>query len=610
VAEYDTTRPLIIDPVVSYATYLGGSDGDSGADIAVDSTGAAYVTGVTRSLDFPTRSPLQSTLNPGGDEAVDAFVAKLSPDGSSLAYATYLGGNGFDQGLGIALDPAGNVYVAGFTQSTDFLTTPGAFQRDSGRVAFNGFVAKFNSTGSALVYSTYLGGGFTDAKDIAVDGEGNVYVTGSTGPGITTTPGSVQPAFGGGTGDGYIAKLNPTGSALVYSTYLGGDSFDIGVGIAVDAAGNAYVTGATGSSDFPITAGAVQPIFGGDFPDAFITKLNPSGSAIVYSSYLGGSNDDGASSVAVDISGNAYVTGATHSADFPTTTGALQPTFGDGTRKAFVTKLDPAGSGLVYSTFLGGTGIDEGLSVAVDTFGNAYLAGEALSFDFPTTSGPLRPRPGGSGSDDGNFVAKFAADGALVYSVPVGGGTHGLPSIAVDAAGAAYVTGDQVFLTLNFATTNAFQREPGGAGDAYVLKLTDASTDVPLRNVNSFVELPEDALSTTFDPTPVPDADAGGTFRIIAGFDNVSTFRICNPFFNVVELSDPSNAALLQGVWVETDGQQIQGPGSHPVSHPTLTFEPGSRMRFRFDIALPTTDPFRFFVNVWGTPQAPGAPCP
>ena len=232
------------------------------------------------------------------------------------------------------------------------------------------------------------------AAGIAVDTSGNAYVTGYTcSSDFPTTAGAFQTTFGGGLTDAFVTELNPTGSGLVYSTYLGGSGYDDGFGIAVDASGNAYVTGFTDSTDFPTTAGAFQTTFGG-FGDAFVTELNPTGSGLVYSTYLGGSDDDEGYGIAVDTSGNAYVTGYTHSSDFPTTAGAFQTTYG-GDRDAFVTKLNPTGSGLVYSTYLGGSDCDFGVGIAVDTSGNAYVTGITFSSDFPTTAGAFQTTLGG-----------------------------------------------------------------------------------------------------------------------------------------------------------------------------------------------------------------------
>src|SRR3989475_91035 len=324
----------------------------------------------------------------------------------TLAYSTYLGGTGFDEGFGIAVDSLGQAYVTGVSASLDFPMTAGAFQPRFAGGSLDAFVTKLNPTGVALAYSTYLGGtGDEEGFGIAVDATGNAYVTGLTNSNLDfpTTAGAFQPSSPGGFSDAFVTKLNPTGAALAYSTYLGGTGDENGFGIAVDATGNAYVTGITFSPDFPTTARAFQPSSPGG--DAFVTKLNPSGAALVYSTYLGGTGSDLGFGIAVDSFGNAYVTGQTFSSDFPTTEGAFQTTFGGGGGfDAFLTKVNPAGAALVYSTYLGGTSDDFGLGIAVDSFGNAYVTGFTGSLDFPTLG--AFQTTSGDGADA--FVAKFS----------------------------------------------------------------------------------------------------------------------------------------------------------------------------------------------------------
>ncbi len=395
-----------------YSTLLGGSGGSSGWSIAVDSSGNAYVAGSTASVDFPTTAGAFQPVSGGGN---DSFVTKLDPTGSALVFSTYLGGSGNDQGNGIAIDTAGNAYVTGQTQSSNFPTSAGAFQSASGGCGSSypylcdAFVAKLNSTGTALVFSTYLGGSSADSgMGIAVDSDGNAYVTGSTtSPNFPTTAGAFQPAAPSGLPAAWVTKLGPTGS-FVYSTYLGGSGHDYGRGIAVNASGNAYVTGTASSPDFPTTAGAFQVTSGG-YSDAFITKLDPSGSALIYSTYLGGEDVDDGFAIAIDGQGNAYVTGSTLvsgcycNANFPTTPDAFQPKFGGGYGPsgsgfdAFFAKLNPAGSALLYSTYLGGRNNDEGEGIAVDSAGSAYISGSTNSSNFPTTPGAFQPNSGGGG---------------------------------------------------------------------------------------------------------------------------------------------------------------------------------------------------------------------
>ena len=445
-----------------YSTYLGGSDsmvgqgtaGNIGLGIAVDSSGSAYVAGVTDSTDFPTTFGAFQTAN--ASTAGAAFVTKLNSAGSGLVYSTYLRGSGVN---GIAVDSAGSAYVTGGAGS-NFPTTPGAFQT---ALAGGGdaFVTKLNSSGSGLVYSTYLGGSSNDVgQGIAVDSSGNALVTGSTeSTNFPTTSGAFQTSNATTDPhcrhctDAFVTKLNSAGSGLVYSTYLGGSSRDVGQGIAVDSSGNAFVTGFTTSTNFPTTPGAFQTVQAAFASvDAFVTKLNATGSGLVYSTYLGGGFTDRAFGIAVDSSGSAYVTGQTDSTDFPTTPGAFQTVqTAFPTLDAFVTRLNSAGSGLVYSTYLGGSDSDAGLGIAVDSSGSAYVTGLTRSTDFPTTSGAFQTTLGGSINA---FVAKlpeaFSTPGGKVTGdgaiASVGGQGNATFGFAVQfTAGAANPTGNLTY---------------------------------------------------------------------------------------------------------------------------------------------------------------------
>jgi len=406
---YDPDHALIIDPGVQYSTFLGGSSAEGGAGIAVDTAGNVYIVGTTQSLDFPAtpgafRTRLNSTTG-----VSDVFVSKLNASGSALIYATYIGGSGFDFGRAIAIDGAGNAYVTGQTGSSNFPTTGGAFQR----------AIKF-----------------------------------------IPTPRPADPL------DAFVTKLNPTGSALVYSTYLGGVDVDDALGIAVDAAGSAYVAGQTTSHDFPTTPGAFSRTSGGS-NDAFVTKLNATGSALVYSTYLGGLDNELGARIRLDAQNNAYVMGSTRSADFPTTAGAFDTTH-NGAFDVFVTKLNSTGSGLIYSTFIGGSNFDSGQGLAIDAAGNAYVSGGTLSLDFPTTPGAFSATP--TGNDI--FVTKLNATGsALVYSTFLGSAGGGA-AVAVDAAGNTYVTGGTTSSVVFPTTPDGFQpRFNGGPSDAFVARL-------------------------------------------------------------------------------------------------------------------------------------------
>jgi hypothetical protein len=331
IAEYDKTKPLVIDPVFSYSTLLGGTSFDQANAIAVDAMGHAYVTGTTTSFNFPTTVGAYSTTYANQS---DVFVTKFDPTGSSLFYSTFIGGSSSDTGNAIALDSAGDAFITGATSSTNFPTTNGAFQTVLNGFQ-NAFVTELNSTGSALVYSTFLGGSnnSSSGSGIAADSSGSAYVTGNTSASnFPTTNGAFQTTMASFSQDAFITKFNTSGTALVYSTYLGGTSTDQASAIAVDSSGNAYVTGSTGSSNFPTTMGAFQTTFGGPvnsccfgfFGDTFVTKMNSTGTALVYSTFLGGSGADGGFGIALDSSGNAYIAGATNSNDFPTTPGVFK----------------------------------------------------------------------------------------------------------------------------------------------------------------------------------------------------------------------------------------------------------------------------------------------
>jgi len=456
--DYDPSRPLVIDPVLVYSTYLGGSGVDYGSGIAVDGSANAYVTGSTESTNFPTANPIQGT-NAG---ISDVFVTKLNAAGSALVYSTYLGGGDSDGGTDIAVDNSGNAYVTGYALSANFPTANPIQGTNSGNA--DAFVAKLNAAGSALVYSTYLGGSsLEEGASIAVDGSGNACVTGYTYSTNFPTANPIQGA-NAGISDVFVTKLNAAGSALVYSTYLGGGSNDVGAGTTVDGSGNTYVTGYTASTNFP-TAKPIQRTNAGIW-DVFVTKLNAAGSVLVYSTYLGGGVNDFGFDIAVDDSGNACVTGDTGSPDFPT----ANPIQGAkaGWEDGFVSKLNAAGSALVYSTYLGGESGERGHGIAVDGSGNAYVTGYTYSTNFPT----VNPIQGANAGGHDIFVAKLnAAGSAIVYSTYLGGTIDDLGyGIAVDGPGNAYVTGRTS--STNFPTANPMQGSNAGLDDVLAAKIS------------------------------------------------------------------------------------------------------------------------------------------
>jgi hypothetical protein len=530
VAAYNSGKKVIIDPVLSYSTYLGGSDVEYASDIVVDASGDAYITGQTASIDFPTTvGVLDTTCGtdsncnkslPGVFSGSDVFITKLNPTGSDLVYTTYLGGSGGETGNGLAIDVAGSAYVIGSTNSTDFPTVnPLQPVLGGGNFFGDAFVVKLGPTGSNLVFATYMGGSKDDSgSGIALDAFGNAYVTGDTESTDFPTATPLQATcpldeeLNRFCRDAFVAKVNPIGSALIYATYLGGSGNDSGLAIDVDTFGNAYVTGTTSSSNFPTTPGAfdticdIQGCFSNESSNAFVVKLNPIGSALIYATYLGGTfllliGDkgpfDSGIDIVVDASGNAYVTGLTNADDFPTTPGAFDTTCNttgcsDTTSDTFVTKLNPTGSALIYSTYLGGDDFDSGNHIALDIFGNAYIIGETFSIDFPTFY-PLQSTLRGF-SDA--FVTKLNASGlGLIYSTYLGGGDseRGL-SIALDTFNHAYVTGSTrsadfptTFGTFDTSCGTDGQCNPGQfvpLDDVFIAKIIDFT--VPLADIADY----------------------------------------------------------------------------------------------------------------------------
>jgi hypothetical protein len=484
VAAYNPDYPLVIDPVLLYSSYLGGSGFDAGKGIALDAAGNIYVAGETTSTDFPRLNPYQAEY-PGWQ---CVFVTKFDPQGNSLIYSTYLGGSDRESYCnGIAVDNNGSACVTGYTYATDFPTKV-PYQADhQGNQCI--FVTKFNAQGNDLVYSTYLGGGGNNsAWGIAVDKDGNAYIAGQSDGDFPTTPSAFQPVYGGGNWDAVVAKFNAAGSDLMYATFLGGEEIDRGGGIAVDAAGHAYVTGHTtvaASNNFPTTAGVTQPNPIGSLysVDAFVTKLNAEGSALVYSTFLGGTNiyDAGTTygrGIAVDAAGNAYVTGSTDAtSNFPIKN-AAQPTPGGGISDhftdAFVTAYNPMATDYLFSTYLGGSNYDYATAIAVFTGsgGHSYVhvTGDTISINFPTKY-PIQASLTPGGQYD-TFVSKIdVVTGTLVFSTYLGGtGPEQSKGIVTDKRGNAYVVGNTQ--STNFPTRNPYQASSGGGGqDAYVAKI-------------------------------------------------------------------------------------------------------------------------------------------
>lgn len=499
---YDANYPLTIDPTLSYSTYFGGNHLDTIVGVRVDAQGNIYIAGETASTDLPLLNPIQ----PANRGSSDVFVTKLNAAGNALIYSTYLGGTDTDEPHGLAIDASGNVYVTGETQSTDYPTFQ-AYQ-PSKHAYFDAFVSKLAPSGSSFVYSTYLGGstginGSDAGLSIAADAAGNAYVSGETASADFPLANAFQPTIGGSY-DAFLTKFNPGGSALVYSTFLGGSSFEQGMAVAVDSTGSAYVTGRTDSDNFP-TEVPIQPQRGSQDlkSDGFVTKFNASGSTLAYSTYLGGSGNEPGydAGIAVDASGNAYVTGVTESTDFPT----FLPYQGDllGSSDVYLSKLNPAGSAFTYSTYLGGSSSDGGTSVAADNSGNAYVTGYTYSSNFPVVDASQPTYAGGLGDA---FVAAFPPSGTSpFYSTYLGGQSSDEGyAITVDSAGDVWVGGSTSSIDFS-TTTGSFQPGYNGFGDGFVSRFTYTAPPTPTGTPPTSTPRPPTITNTpTVTNTPNP----------------------------------------------------------------------------------------------------------
>lgn len=605
---YDHRRELTIDPTLAYSTYLGGNGTDDGFGIAVDSSGNAYVVGQTTSTNFPTMNGYTSSSNADGI----AFVSKLNSTGTALLYSTYLGGTGGESGNGIALDPSGNAYVTGFTMSTDFPIVNG-FQTSIGTTMGNVFVARIDTTQSgtaSLIYSTYLGGGGNSqcpygdyGEGIAVDASGLAYVTGlassdaSVAP-FPTTATAFQTTLLSEGGNAFVTVVDASqsgASSLVYSTYLGGASGptqgDIGVGIAVDNAGDAYVTGQTdagSSTPFPTTSSAYQSSLNSAYGNAFVTEIatTQSGAAgLIYSTYFGGSGSSTDESgdlgwaIALDSLGKVYVSGGTPSTDFPITSGAFETTNAN-QGSGFVAKFDLTKSGsqsLVYSTFLGGSNDGVADSIAVDANGNAVVTGVTYSADFPTTADAFQTTRASADSDA--FLTQLNSTGtALLYSTFLGGSCANgdfASGMTLDSNGNPYLVGSTCSIDFPISSSGVYQASLGGAQNAFVTKfafnanpgITASASPSPDSSgwnnssvIVSFTCIPAGApLQTCTSPTTV---STEGANQIVSGTaeDTASNTATTSVTVNLdltppsLSITSPTNGASVSTPYVVVSG--------------------------------------------------------
>ena len=618
--DYDHTRELVIDPTLSYSTYLGGSGyhipagpdccGDYGNAIAVDSEGNAYVTGKTGSSDFPAPTGAVQGTNMDAHSNGNAFVSKINSTGTALMYSTYLGGTGNywygDAGQGIAVDALGDAYVTGSAGSKNFPFTSGAYQttnKANPNLGYTGFVTKLNPTGTALIYSTFVGGsglanccgpGYGDApQGLALDPSGEVYIAGTTySPDFPVTGGAYQKVNNAkaiGKSNVFVAKLNAEGSGLIYATYLGGSGYsenccyffsggDYGTGIAIDGTGSAYVTGYAHSLNFPVTPGAYQPKnravsslngTGAANYNAFVTKFNPTGTELVYSTYLGGIGNpyygDQAAGIAVDPECYAYVTGQAASTDFPTTSGVFQPKDNANVYQinAFVTKFNTTGTGLEYSTYLGGTVPgrafgDYTTGIQVDAAGQAYVVGTAQSPNYPTTTATAYQPTNLQTADAG---ADYFSGNAFVTELNAEGSGLVYSSFLGGTGSADGGNGGDTGLAIALDM----------AGNAYITGHT-LSANFPI--------LPKSgAFQSTMPAAAAGDQDSGNAF--VAMFDIGAGTMLSSTSTSIIPDANPVAAEVKLTLTAYV--QQSTACGFPPTGTVTFTIDGGAPIKITLD---------------------------
>jgi hypothetical protein len=524
VGEYDHANRLIFDPVIGFSTYIGGSGQSAATAVAEDSEGDAVIAGYTTSLDI-----LPGAASLGEPQRTVAFIAKVAAAGNQLIFCTYLGGSIDDRAYALALDRWNNIYVAGATSSRNFPAVNAVQPHLNG--GEDAFAAELNPAGTALIFSTYLGGSGTDqAYGIGLNRQGNVFVTGDTQSTDFPTVKPFQAESGGGQ-DAFLVKLGVSGSGILYSSYLGGNGDDHAAALAVDSTGAVVVTGSTFSSNFPVVD-AFQPQTGGN-QDAFITKVNASGTALVFSTYAGGTGGtpglpEYGSGVAVDSSGSVYVAGTTSSSNFPVTVHAFQTTPAGGLLNAFAMKLSSSGA-LIYGSYLGGSSVNYANAIAVDSAGNAHVTGYTASSDFPS----LHSFQNGLNGFYNMFITKLNSTGsALIYSTLLGGSaSDSAAAIAVDRNATVLIAGQSQ--SADFPAVNAAQSTQQGSGAAVVARIPVGWTPALVKSSNT-PQWSVDALlastSGTAQALSQAFAISGGDIPLVGdwsgrGYQCTGTFR-------------------------------------------------------------------------------------
>jgi hypothetical protein len=558
---YDHSRELVIDPALSYATYLGGSGDDEAYAIALNSSGDAYVTGATDSATFAGKSAGTANFN--------VFVTEFNPAAASLVYTSIFSGSGDCYGNAIAVDGSGSAYVGGGATS-GFPVTSGVLQGTFGTGTEDGFILKVNGSGT-LTYSTYLGSDSTSVVNaIAIDTASppNAYVAGQTSssdfPGTSSS--TIQSAYGGDD-DAFVSELNGTATELVYSTYLGGSSGDLATGIALDSSADAYVTGITVSPNFPTTTGVLQSSAPAATSNGFVAEINAGGSQLTYSTYLGGNASSEAYAIAVDSAGEAFVTGNTNSTNFPTLNAAQTSLGGSSATNVFVTKLNAGATALVWSTYYGGSATDTGTSIALDSFGDAYVTGQTTSSNYPVSNGFQSSLNGSSDA----FVTEFANTGFVEYSSYLGGsggennvfgvGPGVIGAIAVDSSSNAYLAGNTSSNDFP-VTTGVYQGTYGGGpADAFVAKVAAAPADFSVAVSPATVTVSSGSTSSAITVT-VSSVNASFGQAVSLSCTNLPSTASCS--FSPASVT-PGTSAVTSSLTISTTSSsgELFVPGSN-----------------------------------------------
>ncbi len=560
--QYNKNYPLIIDPALIYSTFVGGSSDDYEytGGISLDATGNIYVTGRTFSPNFPTTAGAYQT---GWGGNMDAFVFKLNPTGTALVFSTFVGGNDVDAGYTTKIDPVTNdVYVAGTTASLNFPTTAGAFHTAYAGGLYDPFCFKLNSSGSAFVYSTLMGNAQDDyGASLEIDNLGNAYVVGQSSGVYPTTAGAYQSAYAGGPWDIFVTKLNPTGSAVIFSTMIGGPNEDHCHSIQVDGNYDVYIAGFA-QSGYPTTAGAYDVTYNGGQWDIYVTKINSTGTALIYSTFVGGSGGEWSwNGLEIDNAGNAYVAGYAP-AGFPTTAGAFQTAYGGGAFDAFVFKLNPTGSSLVYSTYVGGTGDDEAWGISLNPNNEVFITG-LCSFSYPYT--PCAWDTTFNGVQDAFITYINSTGSSLLYSSYIGGAAYDQGYNIIDVGNLVYVAG--ATSSVDFPhSVGAYDTTWNGAKDIMVFEMDISGVITVTANFNSIASVCLNG-SIQFNNTSVNattynwDFGDGGTSTLqnplhtftTSGLHNVrliatASCALPDTFIVPVNISDPPVAAFVSNV--------------------------------------------------------------